>query len=1309
VLNRLYIVIGVLAILAIGAAFLVPRFIQWGDYRDRMQAISSEVLGAPVEIVGDIEFSLLPQPLLRFGDVRVGDPAKPSIKVAEVEAQFSLIDFLRDRYAITRLVLEGPAVVVSVNADGAIASGISLADKVTDTNVSVANAGVVGGTLTVEDERAGTSFVVSNIAGDLRMDALRGPFAFQGSGDYGGVSYRGRIATSALDSADSGQLSIYAGPADESFTLSAEGALAAGLSPRFAGTMTYRHKPPAGDAAEGEAADVGRGDLVITSKVEASSEKILLSDYTIIPDENRAATRLQGAADITLDENRRFNAVISGGVLALPPRDATADQSALPYELIRLLNELPVAPELGMSGSVGLDIAELNLRAASLRNVRVDATSDGRSWSLKSLSAQLPGNTSLALSGELTADAGRPTFIGEAKLTSARVDGLAALWRKPAQGNPLFNVPATLEARVSVVGETLSLSAATLTLDGQSTPFSAEIGFASATRHLNLNSDLDALTAAESERLLALLPDMTADTRFGVTFPRGQFDLSADAITIAGLDGEDLAAKGMWDGGVLSLDTFGGTLGGVNYEGKFTAFGTIFQPELSGTARLAVASARAPGLIRLFDAVKAPPGVRDWLSRAIPADLAVRIDAPSVESGQEMNVTGRAGAADVTLDARFGVGVMRALGGPMNLRLRMESADPAAFTAQLGLGDGSLVPEGAPMRLTAVIDGTAANSFETTIQIEGSRESLGFSGNVIAGNLEAPSGNGTIKAALGDPSTLTAALGAEGIFLPPLNGTARVDFTGLKDIRLSDIAATAGAERITGALSRVVSDAGAANITGALAVSGFTPNGLLALLAGPAATINSGTGYWPDGPIERVTSPRATTGRIDVTAATVPLGEASDVTDARFAVAWDADEVRIRDFEAKLGGGSVTADLVVCCAGPLPQQQFSGRLTLADVAFSSIVPRSAGAAIGATVNASARFSGAGDSFQSAMAAMTGEGTYTFDGLEVDGFAPGVFGSVASLDEVLDLEPEAVTAKVTAGLSTGKFTAQAVTGSFTIAGGVLRSPNLSIGGDGVRLFGSTTVRLADLGLSGGFAMTPTVPSGPDGMLTEANTKVAANFAGTLPDPVSTYDVAGMVDTIMVRAYEIEVARLELLRAEEEARAAAAAAEKKRLEEEAAAKAAAEKQAAEAKAAAEKAAADKAAAEQAAAEKAAAEKAAAEKAAVEAAEKKAAEEKAAAERAAAQQAPNSGAAASRRRQAPAGVQPRSAATAGLLAIAARPAQDGDANGRGEVIPVALSVDQADEGGKRQAALTRHVFEGRPEFRLQGQTCAVSGEGE
>ena len=45
VLNRIFVLIGVLVILAIGAAFIVPRFIQWGEYRERLQTMGAELTG----------------------------------------------------------------------------------------------------------------------------------------------------------------------------------------------------------------------------------------------------------------------------------------------------------------------------------------------------------------------------------------------------------------------------------------------------------------------------------------------------------------------------------------------------------------------------------------------------------------------------------------------------------------------------------------------------------------------------------------------------------------------------------------------------------------------------------------------------------------------------------------------------------------------------------------------------------------------------------------------------------------------------------------------------------------------------------------------------------------------------------------------------------------------------------------------------------------------------------------------------------------------------------------------------------------
>ena len=100
-LNRLYIIIGLLAILVIAGAFVVPRFVDWTNYRGRMEALASQVLGTEVEIKGDIAFTLLPQPRLSFGTVLVGTETDPLIEIASAEAEFSLMDFLRDRYAVT--------------------------------------------------------------------------------------------------------------------------------------------------------------------------------------------------------------------------------------------------------------------------------------------------------------------------------------------------------------------------------------------------------------------------------------------------------------------------------------------------------------------------------------------------------------------------------------------------------------------------------------------------------------------------------------------------------------------------------------------------------------------------------------------------------------------------------------------------------------------------------------------------------------------------------------------------------------------------------------------------------------------------------------------------------------------------------------------------------------------------------------------------------------------------------------------------------------------------------------------------------
>ncbi|WP_423067487.1 AsmA-like C-terminal region-containing protein [Devosia sp. CN2-171] len=1208
-LNRLFIIVGVVAILAIAAAFVVPSFIPWGQYRDRLAAIAAEALGTPVRIDGDVSFSLLPQPTLRLGDVSAGPEGAPNLTVQGVEAEFSLVDFLRDKYSVTRLELESPTLTINVAPDGGVDSGLALAETV-QSNISIANAVISGGTVLLNDGRTGESYRATDVAGDVRLEALRGPFSFQGTGAVGGKSYALRVATGALEADGVGTLSINLRPADNSFTLAAEGTLSTGLAPAFAGTVTWRQPPP--KPAEGTMADAGQGDLVLTSKVEATPGRVLLSDYIVVPDENRATTRLLGAADVTLGQGMSFNAVVSGGVLALPPRDATAEQAVEPYELLRLLRELPLPAVPGIPGTIGMDIAELDLRSFALRNVRLDAQAHDGGWTVTGFSGSLPGDTTVSLSGEVTMPAGRPEFAGRLSIAAQRLDALSTLWRKPAEGNPLFGMPGTLDARVDLVGDTLSLSDAHFDLDGETRSFSAQIGLSA--HDLHLSASLGSLDTTRSAALLALLPDLTSDAAFAASFSKGEFDVAADALTIDGLDGRGLAAAGSWDGGVLVLDRLAATdLGGVKFDARLTAFGSFLKPELSGSGTVSAASAEAPGVQWLYRTLRASPGMTQFLARSFPAELNLRLDAPTGDGAQSLSATGKLAASDVKAEAQVSAGFLRALSGPVKVRLDLNSADAAAMTAQLGLGDTPLFAEGVPVHLVGVIDGNVANSIETTVLVEGGEDAIGFSGNMLVTNPEAFSGKGTFKAKLTDPSALASWLGAGGISLPTLSGSATLAFEGATNLTLTGIAGKSGEEEFKGSMT--LADKGAGRVvTGALEVGRVDVAGMLRTLTGPAALL-TGTGQWPDGPLSSGDVPRTTSGRVAVTATGLDAGGREVASNLRFDLDWDKAAVRLRNASASIGEGKVGLELAVCCAGPLPDKQVTGRISLTGVPIDGIAPAAVADALEGTIDASGRFDSTGGSVAGILATMTGQGTYGISGFRVERLDPRAPAAINGVSNLLEMQPEQLTALIEEKLDGGPFVSPSVSGNFTIAGGVLRSPNLSIEGDGGQLFGGGSIRLGDLAISGDYALTPTAVT-PAALVDTSSARVVARLSGRLDAPERVFDVSGLVDAIMVKAYEAEVARLEKLRAEDEARKKAAEAEAARIAAEEAIRKAAVEEAirktaadAAAKKAAEEAAAAKAAEEAAAkqaAEEAAAKKAAEDAAAEEAAIKKALEE-------------------------------------------------------------------------------------------------------
>jgi uncharacterized protein involved in outer membrane biogenesis len=1163
VLNRVYIVIGVLAILILAAAFVVPNLIPWGDYRGRLQMLASQALGADVRVNGDIRFSLLPAPHLELTDVSVGPAQQPVIAVKSASADFSLMDFLRDHYSMTRLVLDHPLFDLRVNADGSIGTGLKPSFNDADTALSIANAEVNVGTLRLSDVRSGQMYALEGITGELTLGALNGPVGFSGGGSYGDQHYNFHLTAAALDKAGNTQVSLFAQPDSKAFSVTLDGALATTEAPHFVGTLSYR-QAPAGGGSGGVV-----GDLTFDSKIDATPAKVVLGNFTLVPDENRAVTRFSGDGTIDIGKTASFTVSLSSGALALPPRDATAEQGPQPYELVRMLGELPIVPVPPIPGTLAASADTVDLRSFSLQNVKLLATTDGKDWSVDSFTGTLPGNSKLQLAGDIGAPDGRPSFSGTLSVATSRLDALATLWRKPPPGNPLFNMPGSFSAKVSVLGPTMALTDGQLTLDGVPHALTALIKFGQQ-RRIDLSGQFKTLSPEDSAALLALVPDFTQDASAAVTFPEGAVSLSADAATVFGLPGKGLAVEGKWANGEIELSQFAAKdLGGIGFDLSLALSGTLAQPRIAGDGDLTLAGGGGPALTQLFGALGTPPSVQTMLMRSLPADLKAHLDDPADGGAQGLSLSGKAGVADVTLVAQLDGGLLKALAAPISANLDIEAADAAALTAQLGLGDASVFPTTGAVKLTATLSGNPGGALKTDFAAEGAGDSIAFDGSITPGDLSAPSGNGKLTVALSDPSVLAAAVGVGGIAAPPVKGSADIRFDG-HSLALDKLTGSSGDTAFSGRLALNATERGAA-VTGALTLDKADLSGLVAAAAGPAALLHAAGKVWPDGPLSAGDAPRRSSGDIEIETPAVSLGATPLLTDAGFVYSWDTTSLSLHKLAGKLGGGTLNADVTLCCAGATTTKQMSGEAALHGVALEAVLPPAVAQTLSGTIDASARFSGQGDSIEAVLDGLTGDGSFKLGGGRVQKFDPAAFAAIAALPDIVNLQPQQLSDRVAMALDQGPFTLPPVDGGFTVAGGVLRIPNLAADTPSAHLFGGLTVKLADLSLGGSFALTPVGTLDKAGIVSETTSKVTANLAGTLTAPSRTLDIASMVDAIKVKALEVEVARLEALKAAEDARAAAIDQAHRRADA-AAAKDAREDAAMAAQAAAEQKAAD-----------------------------------------------------------------------------------------------------------------------------------------
>jgi len=1126
-------------ILLLTAAFVVPRMYDWNPYRERMEQIASEALGADVRISGDLSFTLLPQPQMRMSQIVVGPDDAPIMEIESVEANLALMQFLRDYYDVQRLILNAPTFYISVAKDGGFAFPIALAQGGGRDNVSVEDAQINEADIFFKDERTNEQWSIESVYGNLSVQALRGPFEFNGNGKYDGRDISLRINTSDLNDQGDIRLSGYLNPEDKSYSIATEGVLStASLSPFYDGEITVRVTPTKTED------DVVRGDMVLDGKVQLDPTRFKLTEFALQPDENRAGTRVNGAIDIRLGEERSFDAVVSGGVVSLLPANVLSKSEEDPYALVDLLTKLPAPPAFGnISGHLSVDITELGLRSISLRDVRLDATTDGQDWQIETLSAKLPGDSDATLSGSLIDAQGQAAFDGTLSLSTDRLDALARTWRAFGDSNPLFGARANLATNFSFSSSGATLENFEFDLDGA--PIIGTVDWREEDqRRLSIKAELGAFDRKQTAQLQGLLPDPNRADRFANSFPVGLFDVSIDQFDFGGLPASLARASGDWSGSGVQLGHFAiEDVASIRLEGNAELVGDILSPMVSGALRADLNP--DADVAALWDVLPLPdlhPNVATIIQANRPARFDFSLSPPKDGNAQKLLITSGAGELTMNAEVELSEGLAAGFTSPSQGQFEINAPSAQALFEQLGV-DGRDFDQNAAASLRLKYAGTVFNSVEVNAQYSSEAQVLGYEGSLIVSDLHNLRGTGKINAKLNNGDGFSGWMGMDGFTIPSVEGTADLRIAGAKEFTLSKIRTRVGDETLSGFVT--VTTLGDNQILeGDVKLGRIDLSALSSFLGGSASTLNLQGNLWPDGPFALASKARYSRGRIKVSSPLVLHDGSAVLTDTEFDLSWTQSENRIRNLRGARGEGEVSADITLCCYGSSEQKQVSGRFTLDSLSFDDIFADAVSQRMSGYISGSGQFSGVGSNYAEAMSTVGGDGSFSVSDLEIQDFDPSIFQKIIAIENILELEAPELEAQVISDLNGASYSATEFEGLFSLAGGKMLINNIAIEDVKTRLFGGASLNLNDLALESGWTLTPTQNVGDGSILNESTGRVDATIAGSLSAPAYSVDIQQMVDSIRVKAFELEVERLEILRAEQEARTLAQAEEQQR---------------------------------------------------------------------------------------------------------------------------------------------------------------------
>lgn len=436
-----------LLVLLVGCVWVLPRMLDWNQYRDGIAALATGGLGRPVRIGGTVTLNLLPQPILTASGITVDDTGDGVVLTAqELRLRVALGSLLAGRVDARDLTLRGAELHLPwPPAPGALAQRPP--------------AWLTGLRARVEDSRiqvGGVSF--SGIEAMLVTDPDTGTLSATGVGQLAARPWRftvrlgrpGRDGGASLDVSLDGDGPLRDTGGTFSGQLGGDGAVSGRVAGRGSDLSQLLPAPPVAWRGEG--------------RLNAAAGLAVADELSM----EIGGSPARGAVALRVLPHARLDLSLAAGRLDL--------DAWLPV----LLRGPGSGPGITMPTGIDLSAEAATLAGGTVRRLRGAFDLDDEGVAVRDTVAVLPGDARLMLSGRIPARSRRPgatpEFEGAARLNAPDLRSTLR-WLEPFApaafgAAPLSALPpgvlrtADVSANVTLGAGQASLSDASGTLDG---------------------------------------------------------------------------------------------------------------------------------------------------------------------------------------------------------------------------------------------------------------------------------------------------------------------------------------------------------------------------------------------------------------------------------------------------------------------------------------------------------------------------------------------------------------------------------------------------------------------------------------------------------------------------------------------------------------------------------------------------------------------------------------------------------------------------------------------------------------------------